>query len=117
MSPDELSYLFHHLFLPSKLPGDCDTSGGNESCLLNLVEEALNSFINHINENDHDAIKSAIAMIGNAQNARDPNGNLQEFGVLKALDSVVGSSEFALLWSLIYHYSNPLQNRLPLSIS
>ncbi|OQE17962.1 hypothetical protein PENSTE_c019G07856 [Penicillium steckii] len=57
ISTTSFGYIYHHLFLPPKLPGADDTSQKNDTTLLEFVQQSLRRFLpGHHNE---DAVKAA----------------------------------------------------------
>ncbi|KAK7414002.1 hypothetical protein QQX98_007113 [Neonectria punicea] len=78
-------YLFHHIFLPPKLPGGYDCHRNEEQHLVELVLDSLKSFLEQAHADHTTAIQVAIGMIENLKTARDVHGVLQEVGTQTVL--------------------------------
>ncbi|KAM0416006.1 hypothetical protein ACHAPT_013033 [Fusarium lateritium] len=92
MADAKMDYLFHHLFLPPKLPGEDDSSGTNEEHVINVVRDALARFIGESDQENGTAIRACMLMMDGMRTSRDFNGYLMEAGVQKALQNL-GSQE------------------------
>lgn len=88
LSSEMLEYAFHHIFLPPKLPNGDDRSPANESCLIELVRDSLTEFLPKTDASNHDAIKSAVALMKNMYYVTGPDGYLQEDGVRAVLKQI-----------------------------
>ncbi|KAH8125774.1 hypothetical protein LI328DRAFT_165631 [Trichoderma asperelloides] len=100
LSSEMLEYAFHHIFLPPKLPNGDDRSPANESCLIELVRDSLTEFLPKTDASNHDAIKSAVAMMKNMYYVTGPDGYLQEDGVRAVLKQIGPHSPSKSLASL-----------------
>lgn len=88
LSLQMLEYIFHHVFLPPKLPNGDDTSPAKEIRLINLVRDCLIGFLPEVDLSYHEAIKSAAALMKNTHTARGFDGYLQEDGVRAVLKQI-----------------------------
>lgn len=70
---DQLDYLFHHLILPSKLPGHDDTLASNEEFLINFIIQSLERFRELSDEDDNAVTNHCISLLKNTRDARDSN--------------------------------------------
>ncbi|UKZ89824.1 uncharacterized protein TrAFT101_004866 [Trichoderma asperellum] len=95
-----LEYAFHHIFLPPKLPNGDDRSPANELCLIELVRDSLTEFLPKTDASNHDAIKSAVALMKNMHYVTGPDGYLQEDGVRAVLKQIGPHSPSKSLASL-----------------
>jgi hypothetical protein len=87
MAPTEekLDYLFHHLFLPAKLPGGDDDSVANATELIDVVLRSLRRFLSETGPDDTVAITKCIEMVDGMKKLGDSRGYLDEAGVREAL--------------------------------
>ncbi|KAL9563796.1 hypothetical protein ACKAV7_012038 [Fusarium commune] len=86
ISNDQIEYIFHHLFLPRKLPGGDDMSASNTIFLTNFVLQSLQRFAIDLGE-DTTVVQPVISMLQTMSVMTDPNG-LDHVGVQKALQSL-----------------------------
>lgn len=97
MSRTSLEYIYHHLFLPPKLPGTDDSSQKNEAILLDFVQQSLERFLP--DRQDGEVVKVSISMMKCLRTSRNPQGYLRDAGVkevlqgLSAHDGSLNSSE------------------------
>ncbi|TFA98909.1 hypothetical protein CCMA1212_009268 [Trichoderma ghanense] len=78
LSARTLEYLFHHIFLPPKLPGGDDTSVGDETVLINYVLQTLSEYLQGTELSCHRAIMAATSMMDNMKAGRDDKGFVRE---------------------------------------
>lgn len=88
LSSQMLEYIFHHVFLPPKLPDGDDASPANELRLVELVRECLIDFLPKVDPSYHVAIKNAVALVKNTHTAISYDGYLQEDGVRAVLKQI-----------------------------
>ncbi|KAM0433504.1 hypothetical protein ACHAPT_004384 [Fusarium lateritium] len=81
---ESFDYLFHHIFLPQKLPGDDDESASNVAALVSFVQRSLQRFLTE-SPADQVATRSCISMMGRMQKSTDNHGSLDEDGVRQVL--------------------------------
>lgn len=91
---DQVQYLFHHLFLPPKLPGGDDTSASKTIFLMEFVLKSLQSFADKLVGEDEAAVHPAILMLKNMRHSTDPKGFLNYLGVKKVLATLSLDSLF-----------------------
>lgn len=98
---DAILYMFHHIFLPPKLPRKDDSSTANEEILLDTVFDSLEKFKCSFGANASDqsaTVDSAIAMIANLRDVHDwgsilENGAVNENKLATALRSLSKKGE------------------------
>lgn len=83
-----LEYIFHHVFLPPKLPNGDDAFPAKELCLIELVRDCLAEFLPKTHRSNHGAIDRALALIINIYTATSRDGYLQEDGVRAVLKQI-----------------------------
>lgn len=88
MSRATLVYLFHHLFLPPKLPNGDDHSVEKEHLLLLCVLRGLVDFARNIDETYGVMARDACNMVENMTLARDDQGFIHERGLRKVLQQL-----------------------------
>ncbi|KAF4967332.1 hypothetical protein FSARC_5098 [Fusarium sarcochroum] len=93
---EQINYLFHHLFLPAKLPGQDDDDGSNTIFLVDFVLHSLKLFIDESVSEDVAIIKTAIWMLKHMRDATDKRGFLAQSGVQNALKSLSENGPAAL---------------------
>jgi hypothetical protein len=94
VSSEMLEYVFHHLFLPSKLPEGDDSSPTNELSLVKLVQNSLTEFLSKTDPSNHAAITSAKALVESMHTATGLDGFLQEDGIKTVLKKINPHSMF-----------------------
>jgi hypothetical protein len=100
VSRTSFGYIYHHLFLPPKLPGADDTSQKNDTTLLEFVQQSLRRFLPE--HHDQDAVKAGISILKSLRTSRNPQGYLREVVVrdilkeLKRFLNLFGSQEESL---------------------
>lgn len=100
LSSNMLEYIFHHVFLPPKLPNGDDASPTNEICLVELVRDCLIEFLPNTHLSNHEAIKSAVTLMKNIHTATGLDGYLLEDGVRAVLKQI--GSHSMLFWPHVY---------------
>ncbi|KAI0199126.1 hypothetical protein F4808DRAFT_433446 [Astrocystis sublimbata] len=84
--PDTLLYIFHHLFLPPKLPQRRDCSAPHETSLLSITIDGLVSWRGCLEPEYHGEADAAISTIRNMQQVYSAvDGSLNENKVLSLL--------------------------------
>jgi hypothetical protein len=91
---NQVEYIFHHLFLPPKLPGGDDTSASNTIFLMEFVLQSLQSFADKLFGEDGATAQPAISMLENMRDVTDPKGFLDYVGVKKVLSALSVDSMF-----------------------
>ncbi|RFN48648.1 hypothetical protein FIE12Z_7114 [Fusarium flagelliforme] len=92
----QVEYLFHHLFLPPKLPGGDDTSASNTIFLTEFVLKSLRRFADELIEENAGNIRPAISMLQGMQFATEPQGLLDQVGVERTLKQLSLKNPVAL---------------------
>ncbi|CAI7592284.1 unnamed protein product [Penicillium pancosmium] len=78
MSLEEITYLFHHIFLPPKLPQSDEYNAQYEILLLDRVVELLRDFSHHAEPHDAAVLTSALAMISRLRGICELDGGVNE---------------------------------------
>ncbi|KAL2840210.1 hypothetical protein BJY01DRAFT_250125 [Aspergillus pseudoustus] len=73
-----LLYIFHHVFLPPKLPQENDYTADCDSMLLRFVEQALDEFKPHVPQQQGQIIESVITAISRLKETRRLDGYVNE---------------------------------------
>ena len=73
-----LWYLFHHVFLPPKLPNGDDRSAEDDIDLLKIVQDSLDDFSCVIGEEHRDVVRGLYRRIDRMRYTRNINGYLDE---------------------------------------
>ncbi|KAJ3941981.1 hypothetical protein N0V92_013802 [Colletotrichum tropicale] len=81
-----LEYLYHHLFLPPKLPSADDASQKNDSALLRFLQLSLERFLP--DRRDAKTIKASISMLKSLQASKTPQGPLKDANVRNVLQGL-----------------------------
>ncbi|KAM5377914.1 hypothetical protein ACJZ2D_004818 [Fusarium nematophilum] len=96
LSKEQAEYLFHHLFLPSKLPPGDDSSPSNEARLIDFVDLSLRRFIVEMSEENTAIINTCISMVDGLRRSTDSSGYLREAGVREVLRQLSPNKSVAL---------------------
>ncbi|KAJ5471922.1 hypothetical protein N7539_008491 [Penicillium diatomitis] len=72
------SYLFHHIFLPPKLPQEDDYCVGHEFLLTDVVIDALCQFKSYFSSDEAEVIGVALTMITRLRQVYGHNGEVDE---------------------------------------
>ncbi|KAL4786748.1 hypothetical protein BJX76DRAFT_365241 [Aspergillus varians] len=88
LSAREILYLFHHVFLPPKLPQEDDYNPDHDSILLDTVICALRDFRAHISSQHGEVIDSILAMVANLKETRGPHGDVDGVKLQAALETL-----------------------------
>lgn len=91
LSHPSILYLFHHVFLPPKLPGEDDSSPEHDDTLLDVVQGCLAAFAGTATGQEQEIISEACNAIRNLRQLRDPYGRLREDAFHKALHEICSS--------------------------
>lgn len=112
-SNDQIEYLFHHIFLPPKLPGGDDMSTPNTMYLTNFVLHTLQRFATELGEKDTAVVQPVISMLQTMPFMTDSNG-LDHVGVQKALRCLSFDSKdlpyFVLMFPTNNHNYRPCRS-------
>jgi hypothetical protein len=85
MSPEESLYLFHHVFLPPKLPQEDDYDPGCEMLLLDMVINALREFRDQVTSQPAGIVTAVITMVARLRGTCGFHGDVNEAELKKAL--------------------------------
>lgn len=85
MSPEESLYLFHHVFLPPKLPQEDDYDPGCEMFLLDMVINALGEFRDQVTSQPAGIVTAVITMVTRLRGICGFHGDVNEVELKKAL--------------------------------
>ncbi|KAL4796122.1 hypothetical protein BDV19DRAFT_388541 [Aspergillus venezuelensis] len=88
MSPAALVYLYHHVFLPPKLPQENDYDPDLDQALLDTVINALRGFAAHLTGFEHEVIKCVTAMVTRLKDVHGLQGDVDEVKLKKALETL-----------------------------
>lgn len=88
LSDSNVVYLFHHVFLPPKLPNEDDSSPGNDDSLVGVVQGCLASFAETTTGTERDMILDARNTIANLRQLQDHYGHLREDVLGEALRDI-----------------------------
>ncbi|KAH6982286.1 hypothetical protein BKA56DRAFT_550226 [Ilyonectria sp. MPI-CAGE-AT-0026] len=88
LAKQNLNYVFHHIFLPPKLPGGQDSSGEKDEALINFVLDSLRLFSCQAHPDHTAAVKAAMCMTENMKDARCALGMLRELGTQSVLSQI-----------------------------
>ncbi|KAM0540722.1 hypothetical protein ACHAPJ_013526 [Fusarium lateritium] len=94
---EQMNYLFHHLFLPAKLPGQDDASGSRTAFLTDFVLNCLQCFMDESGSEDVTVIKTAICMLQNMRDVTDSRGFLGQSDVQRTLENLSTEVPIALI--------------------
>ena len=86
-------YLFHHLFLPRKLPDEDDYSPEGERMLLGVTTRALERFKESTGDDDAQGIDLVLDMIRQLDTLLDSRGALDEEQLEQALSTLCKSGK------------------------
>ncbi|RSM04293.1 hypothetical protein CEP52_006878 [Fusarium oligoseptatum] len=92
---EAFDYLFHHIFLPQKLPGHEDDSASNVANLISFVLRSLQRFLTESSPADQIATRSCISMLEMMQKSADNYGFLEEDGLRQVLRDLSVSDSVA----------------------
>ncbi|XEV01421.1 hypothetical protein FSHL1_006708 [Fusarium sambucinum] len=88
MNSQDVEYLYHHLFLPAKLPDGDDNCSKDDRLLMSFVHQSLESFITKIEPEAGTTIKVCSVMIGGLQKSKNFQGFLSAGGVQNVLQQL-----------------------------
>ncbi|KAL4951222.1 hypothetical protein BDW69DRAFT_42194 [Aspergillus filifer] len=88
MSPAALVYLYHHMFLPPKLPQEDDYDPDLDKALLDMVIHALHGFATHLTGYEHEVIECVTAMVTRLNEVHGLQGDVDEVKLKKALETL-----------------------------
>ena len=81
-----LQYLINHVFLPPKLPQKDDSSFENDISLLNACEEAIDRFIDHLQDSKRERLLVCQKIVQSMLKLREPSGDLSSKEIDEALE-------------------------------
>ncbi|CZR47791.1 uncharacterized protein FPRO_13458 [Fusarium proliferatum ET1] len=114
---DQLDYLFHHLILPSKLPGHDDALASNEEFLINFVIQSLTRFGELSDEADDLVTNRCIVMLKNTRDARDSNVYLDSRSVQNSFKRLSEQVDAASMYHITEQNAGLIIRRLESSYS
>ncbi|KLO83690.1 uncharacterized protein LW93_472 [Fusarium fujikuroi] len=114
---DQLDYLFHHLILPSKLPGHDDALASNEEFLINFVIQFLTRFGELSDEADDLVTNRYIVMLNNTRDARDSNVYLDSRSVQNSFKRLSDQVNAASMYHITEQNAGLIIRRLESSYS
>ncbi|KAF4493821.1 hypothetical protein FAGAP_10050 [Fusarium agapanthi] len=114
---EQLDYLFHHLILPSKLPGHDDTLATNEEFLINFVIQSLSRFRDLSDEDDDAVTNHCISMLKNTRDARDSNRHLDCRSVQNSFQRLSEMEDAASMYYITEQNAGLIIRRLETSYS
>ena len=85
MPPEAISYLFHHVFLPPKLPQKDDYDSLYDIALVDQVIEALCQFRDHVSSQEADICTTVITMITRLRKTYSLHGGVDQMELKEAL--------------------------------
>lgn len=88
LSFDSIMYMFHHVFLPPKLPHKDDSDPQLEKTLLDILCSAIQIFKNDAAHSQYDVIQSASDMMEVCRSVRDDSGSISESKLKGALQNL-----------------------------
>jgi hypothetical protein len=86
LSPGARQYLFHHVFLPPKLPQEDDYHAEHECTLLDTVICALQGFKAYLPGQQDQIITSVITMLSHLREILGSCGDVTEKALKRALE-------------------------------
>lgn len=84
MTPEAVSYLFHHIFLPPKLPQKDDYDPLYDIALVDQVIGALRQFRDHVSSQEADICTAVVTMITRLRKTYSLHGGVDEMGLKNA---------------------------------
>lgn len=101
LSPEEVLYTVHHVFLPPKLPqsGDDPKATVHETTLVALVSDALQAFGLLIDPCSKDFVHIAHCAIRRLRHIKDDEGFLIEDELLRSFSDVVQHGMSSVLFA------------------
>lgn len=92
MSSDELTYMYHHVVLPPKLPQKDDYDPVNELALLHSFRKSLNTFGALSQDRDtNDVVTTLHAMLTSSIKVFDPYGSISSGALIEVLKELSSS--------------------------
>ena len=85
MPPEAISYLFHHIFLPPKLPQKDDYDPFHDIALFDQVIEALCQFRGHVSTREADICTTVLTMITRLRKTCSLHGGVDQMELKEAL--------------------------------
>ncbi|CAF3505971.1 unnamed protein product [Fusarium graminearum] len=95
LTKKDVEYLYHHLFVPAKLPDGDDNCSKDDKLLMSFVHQSLESFITKIDSEAGTAIKACSIMIGPLQESKNIHGFLSAGGVPNVLQQLSPHGEIS----------------------
>lgn len=103
---DQIEYLFHHLFLPPKLPGGDDMTALNTIFLTDFALQSLQRFTDESGGEDAATVQPAISMLQTMRDTTDSRGFLEKIGVQKVLTGLSLHSIYLHYFTLVSFLTN-----------
>ncbi|KAJ4112132.1 hypothetical protein NW768_011711 [Fusarium equiseti] len=94
---NKIEYLFHHLFLPPKLPGGDDTSASSTIFLTEFVLRSLRRFADELDGEEAATVKPAIAMLQTMRDSTHADGHLDHYEVKRVLSDLSKNNSVAIV--------------------
>lgn len=91
LSHSSILYLFRHVFLPPKLPGEDDSSSEHDDTLLDVVQGCLAAFAETATGQGQEIISEACNAVRSLRQLRNPYGHLREDAFRDALHEISSS--------------------------
>lgn len=88
LTNSDMEYLYHHLFLPAKLPDGDDDCPQNERLLMGFVHHSLGNFVTKTDTETGAEIKACLVMIERLQKCKSSHGFLSADGVQDVLQQL-----------------------------
>lgn len=90
MALEEGLYLFHHIFLPPKLPQEDDYNPKYDNVLLDKVIEALRNFSCYFTSQDASILDTATRAVSRLRDIAGHHGDVNEEELKKAIEQLCG---------------------------
>lgn len=85
LAQEEVTYLVHHVFLPSKLPNGDDFDPKYGRILLDTTIDGLVQFKNCVENDQQHTVDSVVAMITNLRDSFNLDGSVSEGNLTRVL--------------------------------
>lgn len=93
---EALRYLFHHVFLPPKLPNGDDRSATHDNVLISFIQRSLRLFCGVVELGDQAAVLEVDRMMEAMRKARGHTGVLHEQSLFEELIRLAESGIYDL---------------------
>lgn len=88
-----MEYLYHHVFLPPKLPQHEDFDYKHEKVLLDVVRDALLALKKCCNAEHYDLLRNMLHMVNKLKGVVDSSGNIIQQELQASLTALLGSGK------------------------